>query len=111
MLFSLAMAHGFAADLNKLGLIPVPQKVESHKGVFRWQPGTRIITDKASQASAKYLAEQVRKSTGYRVVIRFGGESTTATGITPSSEVKLLDLILVGTEIEPALHGDLHITE
>ncbi len=57
-----------AADTNSLAIIPLPQKVTLHEGDFRLTPDTRIYTDHASRTTAKFLAEPLRRSTGYPLV-------------------------------------------
>jgi len=86
-LFSLMAANLFAADLTT-ALIPLPRKMESHQGAFKLQPRTSVFADPASQGTGQYLAEQLRKSTGYRLAIvssklpreAFGAISLTTAG-------------------------------
>jgi hexosaminidase len=46
-------------------IIPAPVKLETHDGVFQLNAKTRLRSDKASRATTDYLAEQLRKSTGF----------------------------------------------
>ena len=46
-------------------IIPAPVKMELGQGVFRLMATTRICTDAASRATGEYLAERLRKATGY----------------------------------------------
>jgi hexosaminidase len=70
-LFSLMTVSVFAA--GQYAIIPLPQKIESREGGFVLQPTTRILveSDKPSTAitSANFLAEQLRKSTGYSLKV------------------------------------------
>src|ERR1700757_3599648 len=38
-------------------LVPLPAKMERHRGDFTFHTGTRVIADPASQESAQYLAD------------------------------------------------------
>ena len=64
ILLSLA-ATIFAAETNSPSIIPLPQKMELHDGAFKLAPETRIYVDWASRKTGNFLAEQLRKSTGY----------------------------------------------
>jgi len=46
-------------------LIPLPQKITYGEGTFEMRPDTRIVVDKASRETGEYLAERLRRSTGY----------------------------------------------
>ena len=50
-------------------IIPAPAKMETHEGVFQLNSKTRICTDRASRATGEYLAERLRKATGYPIEI------------------------------------------
>ena len=65
----------FAGNPTPPTIIPLPQKLELHDGVFQIQPGqsvsgvrdgteTKILVEPASEGTGRYLAEQLRKSTG-----------------------------------------------
>lgn len=60
------------ASATPPSIIPAPVKVEVRDGVFKLTAGTRICTDRASRATGNYLAEQLRRSTGYRVRVASG---------------------------------------
>ena len=55
----------FAGSSNAPAVIPLPQKMELHDGVFQLSPDTKIVTDFGSSETAKFLTEPLRKSTGY----------------------------------------------
>jgi hexosaminidase len=55
----------FAANTNELAIIPLPQKIEMRDGAFKISADTKIITDFGSRVTGKFLAERLRKSTGY----------------------------------------------
>ncbi len=61
----------FAADANPPAIIPLPQKMEMHEGVFVLRPQggvfhgrTKILVDSAMQETGQYLASRLAKSTG-----------------------------------------------
>lgn len=58
-------ATGLAADTGAPSLVPVPQKMVAHEGAFTLAPDTRIYVNPGARAAGRYLAEQLRKSTGY----------------------------------------------
>src|SRR5579859_3121489 len=62
-------ASAFAANENTCSIIPLPQKVQPHDGVFVLKPTTQIRLDADDSASAVatagFLAERLQKSTGY----------------------------------------------
>jgi hexosaminidase len=73
-------ATAFAGDTNLPSIIPLPQKIERREGVFKIRPekrilglhvrsGTKILTDAASLETGRYLAGQLRKSTGYQLPV------------------------------------------
>ncbi|HOX59079.1 MAG TPA: beta-N-acetylhexosaminidase [Candidatus Paceibacterota bacterium] len=65
ILCSLLVAPLLAAESPRV--IPLPWKVESQEGVFRLQPRTKILVDRASLDAGRHFAERVRKGTGYRL--------------------------------------------
>jgi len=72
MLFPFVAASGFAASQSTI--IPLPQKIETQDdGVFVLQPKTRILVEAdpsaGAMASANYLAERLRKSSGYALQV------------------------------------------
>jgi hexosaminidase len=83
-LLSLLAASAFAANENNCAVIPLPQKVERHEGVFVLQPTTSIFVDADEGASvmgaANLLAEQLRKSTGYALKVSSSSKESSAKG-------------------------------
>jgi hexosaminidase len=67
ILLSLMAANAFAGDTNTPALIPLPQKMECHEGAFQLRPKTQILVDPASQDTGQYLADRLRKATGYKL--------------------------------------------
>jgi hexosaminidase len=61
----LMAATASAADTNSPAIIPWPQKVTLEAGVFKLTPDTRVYVDSASRETGKFLAERLRRSTGY----------------------------------------------
>ena len=68
----LAVNMAAAVNLKPLALIPLPQKVAVHTGTFQLTGATRIQTDFASRKTATFLAEQLRRSTGYPLKVHWG---------------------------------------
>ena len=65
LLLSLRVLGAIAATADATAIIPLPQSVESRAGEFKLQPATRILADASSRGTGEYLAERLRKSTGY----------------------------------------------
>jgi len=65
LILSLVAVSAFAAS-QPTALLPLPQKMELRQGAFSLQPATRILTDRPSQSSARFLAERLRQGTGYK---------------------------------------------
>ncbi|HEY1787566.1 MAG TPA: family 20 glycosylhydrolase [Verrucomicrobiae bacterium] len=68
---STAAATVFGADANGLALIPQPQKVQRMDGVFTINAQTRIYADSHSRKTAEFLAERLRKSTGFPLKVHW----------------------------------------
>ncbi len=68
MLLSLAPVCAIAAKPTP-ALLPLPQKMECQEGTFRLLPRTQIQVDPASQATGEYLADRLRRGTGYKLGI------------------------------------------
>src|SRR5271170_6334418 len=75
LIFSLSGGGLMASAATAPAIIPEPQKMELRDGTFQLQPdrlpqgGTKIIADADARATAGFLAEQLRKSTGYKISI------------------------------------------
>ena len=67
--------------VNEPAIIPQPQNLTRLEGAFKLAADTRIYTDSASVATGKFLAAQLRKSTGWR--FRISGK--------PASDSKITD--------------------
>jgi hexosaminidase len=67
ILLSLVAATAFAA-VPGTALMPLPQKMERREGAFTLQSRTLIRVDPAAQAAGDYLANVLRKATGYPLV-------------------------------------------
>ncbi len=70
ILLCFAALNSFAA--SQYAIIPQPQKIESREGVFVLQPTASILVEPAAMGSANYLAEHLRKSTGYSIPVVTG---------------------------------------
>jgi hexosaminidase len=65
------------ANVKELALIPRPQKGQQMEGAFTLTPNTCIYTDRASQATAQFLAQRLRPATDYPLKVHcriFPGE-------------------------------------
>ena len=67
--FVFLAATAFAADTNRLSLVPLPQKIELRDGVFNLTGSTRVYVDSTSRETAPFLTERLRPSTGYPLKI------------------------------------------
>lgn len=65
LLLSVLLARVLAETGSDLALVPAPKKVERRGGVFTLGPQAKILVDAASRATGEYLAERLRRSTGY----------------------------------------------
>lgn len=63
--FLFLAAAVFAAGAGLPAIIPLPQKVELRDGSFPLTAETRVYADPSSQATAAFLTERLRPSTGY----------------------------------------------
>ncbi len=64
----------FGADTN-LALIPLPQHVQRMEGTFTLTPDTCIYADRASRDTAQFLAQRLRRATGYPLKVHSGTSS------------------------------------
>jgi hexosaminidase len=80
VILSLAAGTGFAAEAVAPSIIPAPQKLESRPGTFYLQPKTQILVDMPSRDTGQYLAERLRKSTGYNWSLVSSAEPRSARG-------------------------------
>src|ERR1022692_1523522 len=66
----LAISSAMAAVTNPPAIVPLPQKMELRDGSFQFAPDTLICSDVASGETGKFLAEPLRKSTGYSLELK-----------------------------------------
>ena len=92
----------FAA--NPPAIIPAPQKLEVHDGLFKLEPATRIYVDFPSRETGRYLAEKLDRSTGYQleVVTNFISESSISAGILLTTRSADTNMGLEGYELTVA---------
>jgi hexosaminidase len=83
-LFSFVAVGALAADENVCSIIPLPQKVELREGAFVLQPDTQLLVAGGERspaaAPARYLAERLRKSTGYPLRLNFTSKERPSKG-------------------------------
>src|ERR1700686_862178 len=60
----------FAAEAPAPAVIPLPQKMERHSGVFKFRDDTRVLADESSMDAGRYFVDEVAKSTGFRLKAR-----------------------------------------
>lgn len=60
---------------NVPGLVPLPERVELHRGNFALTPSTRIVVTPESRSTGEYLGEKLRKSTGYPLLLETGSKT------------------------------------
>ena len=65
MLLLLAVSTGHAADPGAPAIIPQPQHLELHAGIFTLTPATRVYADFGSRATARVLTTRLETATGY----------------------------------------------
>ena len=73
---ALSTVAAFGAGTNQLALIPLPQSVQQMDGTFTLDAQTRIYADGPSRKTADFVAERLRKSTGFPLKVHwkmFGG--------------------------------------
>ncbi|MGH7978903.1 MAG: family 20 glycosylhydrolase, partial [Limisphaerales bacterium] len=68
---ALSAAAAIGIGTNQLALIPLPQKVEQMDGTFSLNAQTRIYADRASLKTARFLAQRLRKSTGFPLKVHW----------------------------------------
>lgn len=76
---SLLTSSTLAGTKASPDLIPFPEKMEPREGVFKLAPATRILVDEASKVTGEYLAQRLRKCTGYRFEVGASPETTVGT--------------------------------
>ena len=66
---TVAFGEDAATDTNGLALVPLPQKVQRLDGEFLVNAQTRIFTDAYSHHTAEFIAQRLRKSTGFPLTV------------------------------------------
>lgn len=97
----------FAASTNALAIIPLPQKMDLRDGAFQVTAGTRVFADSASRATAKFLADGLRPSTGYplKVNTKYFGSAAISGGILLMTKNADTNLGLEGYELTVATNS------
>jgi len=80
-------ANSLAVGAEGPSLIPQPQKIRHSSGQFRLRPTTQILVEAASAETGKYLADRLRKSSGYEIPVGPGGK-----GLAPKGAILLTTL-------------------
>ncbi len=84
-LFVLAAILGLLAgpawttSAGELALIPLPQKMQPHDGIFKLAPDTPVFADSAALETGNYLAAQLHRATGYSLKVQTSASLTVAT--------------------------------
>ncbi|MGH7941015.1 MAG: glycoside hydrolase family 20 zincin-like fold domain-containing protein, partial [Limisphaerales bacterium] len=71
LVLALAAATTAVAGTNELALIPLPQKVQQLDGAFTLNARTRIYANWHSRKTAEFLAQRLRKSTGFPLKVHW----------------------------------------
>ena len=78
-----------ASAANPYAIIPLPQKIEPGAGAFELKSTTQILVEgderASAMASANFLAQQLRKSTGYPLPVHSDSKSDQKNAIVLSS--------------------------
>jgi hypothetical protein len=80
----LTLPWAVASSASAPAIIPLPQKIEGRAGEFKLLPATRILADASSTGTGDYLAERLRKSTGYPLKV----EALTSARISASNWIQ-----------------------
>jgi len=70
VLLALSVARLASLSNQVPALLPVPNSIARQPGTFVLRPKSRILADNQSLATAQYLAERLRRSTGFDLPIR-----------------------------------------
>jgi hexosaminidase len=90
------LAGRLARTRADTGIVPLPQRLEWRRGRFKLLPDTRIIADPASRETAEYLAEKLRRVTGYelKLTVMPPGTSGQSTSRLPPSSAEIPEIVL-----------------
>jgi hexosaminidase len=69
LLVSAATITALGVNVDRIAIIPAPQKLERQEGVFALSADTRIVADGAAKETGEYLAEQLHKSIGSQLPV------------------------------------------
>ena len=78
MLLWMMVFPAFGGEAKAAAVVPLPQKIESHAGVFKLQPRTRILVDAAARETGQYLSQRLGPATGGAWPL--GADTEAATG-------------------------------
>ena len=70
LILSLPSLKQAAGNAGSFTIVPLPATVKAHHGTFRLRPGATVLVDSGSRETGEYLAERLRKSTGYELPVR-----------------------------------------
>jgi hexosaminidase len=70
IVFSLPALKILGGGGSRFAIVPQPQTIRPLHGSFRLGPETGILVDPASRDTGEYLAERLRRSTGYPLPVR-----------------------------------------
>ena len=93
---TLLTTSALAGEPAAPAIIPQPRSVERHEGSFGLGTQTSIAADVASTQTARYLAERLRKATGYNLNLSMSAEPKPASG----------GILLTTAEAKPDLGTD-----
>jgi hexosaminidase len=80
LLGCLLAGEAFAANTTLPAIIPAPRALESQPGEFVLRSKTRIVVDQDARATGEFLAERLRKATGYKLNVEAGEAGHTPKG-------------------------------
>jgi hexosaminidase len=78
VLISAQAAAALGADSGTPAIIPKPEKMELVAGAFKLTRQTKIIADTALREEGRLLAEQLRRSTGYKFPVSVKAQASSA---------------------------------
>ncbi len=77
---SLTVSRAFAGGGSAFALIPMPMKAQRQRGQFTLKPQARILVDAVARQTGGFLAERLRKSTGFEFNLEETSDSAPAKG-------------------------------
>jgi hexosaminidase len=79
------LAGKLARKRADAGIVPLPQKLEWRRGHFKLLPDTAIVADRSSCETGEYLAEKLRRATGYELKVVDAPSAALGKPTSPSS--------------------------